>query len=219
MPSRLFATVYDRLLQGMEQSHFARARQYLLPNVQGDILEIGAGTGANLPYYPPTVPSGEGPQAGKRVFLEYNPWMLKKALEKSMKRFGDPVLGSAGELPFRDRSFDTVLITLVLCSVQNLEASAREVERVLKPGGRLLILEHVSSDSPWMFGLQKTLTPLWKHLADGCHLDRNIEQSLRQYLVPVEQKRFSLHKTPFILGIWEKQENKTAIGKGHTLPG
>lgn len=195
MPSKLFALFYDRMIQGMEKTHFSTVRKNLVPKIEGNLLEIGSGTGANIPYLE---------ERGKKVFLEYNPWMLKEALRKSLKKFGEPVLGSASALPFRDHSFDTVLITLVLCSVGDLPMTIREVFRVLTPGGKLLILEHVLSDHTLMATFQRKVTPIWKHLADGCHLDRETDSEIQKAFRKMEQNRFQLHHTPFIYGVYEK---------------
>ncbi len=195
MASKLFAQFYDRLIQGMERTHFSAVRKSLLPEVEGNLLEIGAGTGANLPYLD---------RKGQKIFLEYNPWMMKQALKKSLKQLGEPVIGSGSELPFRDHSFDTVLVTLVLCSVGNLPLTAKEIERVLKPGGKLLVLEHVKSEKRWMAAFQRTITPLWKHLADGCHLDRDTDGELQKAFRKREQNRFEIQNTPFIYGVYKK---------------
>jgi ubiquinone/menaquinone biosynthesis C-methylase UbiE len=195
MASKFFAQFYDRMVQGMEKTHFSAVRKILLPNIDGNLLEIGTGTGANIPYLP---------QGGKKIFLEYNPWMLRQALKKSLREQGEPLLGSSSALPFRDKSFDTVLVTLVLCSVGDLPMTVSEIARVLKPDGRVLILEHVKSEKMWMAALQRTITPIWKHLADGCHLDRDIGGTLQKEFKKVEQRSFTLQHTPFIYGIYEK---------------
>lgn len=195
MPSKLFALFYDRMIQGMEKTHFSAVRKRLLPKIEGDLLEIGTGTGANIPYLD---------QKGKKVFLEYNPWMVRQALKKSLKQLGEPVIGSGSELPFREHSFDTILITLVLCSVGDLPMTIREMERVLKPEGKILILEHVKSEKKWMAAFQRAVTPVWKHLADGCHLDRDIDGELLKIFRKKEQDRFQLQNTPFIYGVYQK---------------
>lgn len=200
MTSKLFAQLYDRMIQNMEKTHFSMARKDLATKIRGTLLEIGTGTGANMAYLE---------QEGAKVFLEYNPWMLRQALKKSIRKLGDPVLGSSSALPFREGSFDTVLITLVLCSVDDLPMTVQEISRVLKPNGRVLILEHVKSDQFWMAIFQRTMTPIWKHLAGGCHLDRDIDEALRKEFKKAEQKSFQLKKTPFIYGTYEKIKHQS----------
>ena len=198
MASKLFAQFYDRMIHRMERAYFSPVRKSLMPNIEGDLLEIGSGTGANIDYLPPK---------GRKVFLEYNPWMVRESLKKSLKELGDPVIGSGSELPFRKGSFDTVLITLVLCSVGNLTKTVEEIDRVLKPGGKVLVLEHVVSEKRWMATIQKAITPIWRHLADGCHLDRDIVGELQTLLTLREQHRFLIQNTPFIYGVYEKTES------------
>jgi len=195
MASKIFAHFYDRMIQGMEKAHFSAVRKSLIPNIEGDLLEIGAGTGANIPYLD---------QRGKKVFLEYSPWMLRKALKKSLKQVGEPVLGSSSALPFRDHSFDTVLVTLVLCSVGDLQMTVKEISRVLNPEGKLLMLEHVKSEKMWMAAFQEAITPIWKHLADGCHLDRDTDGELQKAFRKKEHNTFQIQNTPFIYGTYEK---------------
>jgi len=90
------------------------------------------------------------------------------------------VAARAEALPYPDASFDTVVATLVLCTVGDPHASLREVRRVLKPGGLLLVFEHVRLENPLLAGLQAALTPAWKHLAGGCHLDRDTLRLVRE---------------------------------------
>lgn len=195
MASKLFAQFYDRMIRGMERTYFSPVRKSLMANIEGNLLEIGSGTGANIPYLPPK---------GQKIFLEYNPWMLRESLKKSLKQLGDPLIGSGSELPFRQEAFETVLITLVLCSVGNLPKTIKEIDRVLKPGGKVLVLEHVVSEKGWMAAIQRAITPVWRHLADGCHLDRDIDGELMKAFHLKEKQRFQIQGTPFIYGVYEK---------------
>lgn len=165
MSGRLYAALYDALLWPVERFYFGRLRRELLAAARGRVLEIGAGTGANLPHY------GSGVRL---VLSEPDPAMLRRA-----PRRGTPaVVASAEQLAFADGSFDTVVSTLVLCTVADPARVLGEIRRVLRPGGRFLLLEHVRSSNPATAGLQSRLTPGWKKLIRGCHLDRDTASAL-----------------------------------------
>jgi ubiquinone/menaquinone biosynthesis C-methylase UbiE len=138
----LFALTYDRLSHGAEESGLFALREELLVEAAGSVLEIGAGTGANLPHY-------EG-RAESLVLSEPEPAMLRRLERKAREQApqAEILRAPAEELPFEDASFDTVVSTLVLCGVDDQPEALREIRRVLRPGGRLLFLEHVRSDDP-----------------------------------------------------------------------
>lgn len=164
--ARVFALVYDPFLAVAERRGLAKARRELLSTLQGRVLEIGAGTGLNMPYYPPGVDV---------AFTEPDPHMAVRL----RKRGADVVAAGAEELPFPGGSFDAVVSTLVLCTVPDVPASLREIRRVLKPEGRLVFIEHVrapagSSLERW----QDRLHGPWKAFACGCHCNRDLRASL-----------------------------------------
>ena len=172
--STLFAAAYDRLMAPLERGRFRAIRTALLAHAAGRVLEIGAGTGINFPLYPAAVTQVEA--------LEPDPAMSARAdLRLSSARVPvRRVAARAEALPYPDASFDTVVATLVLCTVGDPRASLREAHRVLKPGGLLLVFEHVRRENPLLAGLQAALTPAWKHLAGGCHLDRDTLRLVRE---------------------------------------
>jgi ubiquinone/menaquinone biosynthesis C-methylase UbiE len=139
---KIFAMVYDKQMAKAEQAGLGASRKALLAGARGRVLEIGGGTGANLPYYGPTVKS--------LTITEPQPPMLRrlerKVREQSVK--ATVLRAPAEDLPFEDDSFDTVVSTLVLCGVDDQPRSLRELRRVLRPGGTLLFYEHVRSDDP-----------------------------------------------------------------------
>ncbi len=171
---RLFASVYDRAM-GRVESALGVWRADLLADLQGDVLEIGAGTGANLPYYRQDV---------KLTLLEPSPSM-RRYLEKHLAERGEHgkhrvVAGSAEALPFDEGSFDAVVAGLVLCSVADPAQSLAEIRRVLKPDGKLVFIEHVVSRRRWVRALHTAIEPVWKVIGRGCHLTRDTEASLER---------------------------------------
>jgi len=149
--SRLFALTYDRQLARAEDAGLRALRERLLAGAGGDVLEIGGGTGANLPWY--------GPAVGSLTITEPEPPMLHR-LERRVREHRPAtrvVRAPAEDLPFGDGSFDTVVSTLVLCGVRDQPRALRELRRVLRPGGRLLFLEHVRAADPGTARLQDRL--------------------------------------------------------------
>ena len=175
-----FARFYRLLSKAMESGPVGRLRHDLLSEAYGRVLEIGAGTGANQPHYPPTsrlVVLSE-PDAHMRGYL------LKALARSKTPRETSPkhvvVAATAEALPFADSCFDTVVATLTFCSLDDPQMAAAEIHRVLRPGGKLLTFEHVRSARLGVATAQRLLTPLWKRLAGNCHLDRATEQILKE---------------------------------------
>jgi len=164
---RLFASVYDRMLADSEAAGMRDERAALLALASGRTLELGAGTGLNLEHYPAAV--------DELVLTEpFEPMarQLRARLEQS-GRAGAVIEASAVSLPFEDDSFDTVVATLVLCSVDDVPAALREVSRVLRPGGRLLFIEHVRSAEPGVARWQDRLERPWRFVGHGCRCNRD----------------------------------------------
>jgi ubiquinone/menaquinone biosynthesis C-methylase UbiE len=145
-------------------------RRRLLEQAGGHVLEIGVGAGANLPFYTP--------RAAGVVGIEPHPRLVAKAAAGRSVVPAQMVAGSAEELPFEDRSIDTVVTTFTLCSIPDAGKALREMRRVLKPSGRLLFLEHGLAPAERVRRWQRRLTPLWRTVAGGCHLDRPIPRLL-----------------------------------------
>jgi ubiquinone/menaquinone biosynthesis C-methylase UbiE len=176
----------------MDREALNRLRREVLSGARGDILEIGFGTGANLPFYPLGV--------RKLTTADPNPGMRARAQKRILTspRFVDTWMVTAETLPMPDNTFDTVVSTMTLCSISDADAAIREVYRVLKPGGRLLFLEHGSSPDRNVKFCQDLLTPVSKILGDGCHLNRNIRRLLEsQFAIPI-LKNFYLEDAPKI---------------------
>ncbi|RSK28818.1 class I SAM-dependent methyltransferase [Bacillus sp. HMF5848] len=172
--ARSFANYYDKVMAPLEKRYITAWRKKLLKHAEGRVLEIGGGTGINFPLYR---------NCEKVIAIEPNPHMIEKSIVRQ-KQASVPIQlieSKAEKLPFTDQYFDTIVITLVLCSVDNMEQVIQECKRVLKPNGKLLVLEHVKMEQPVLAGLQHLLTPAWKTIADGCHLNRNPEELIEKY--------------------------------------
>ncbi|MDW8030551.1 MAG: class I SAM-dependent methyltransferase [Candidatus Bipolaricaulota bacterium] len=160
------AALYDAALWPIEKLFLQKLRQRLVSGVRGRVLEIGVGTGANLPYYSPEIElTGIDPDEG----------FLARARRRA-QALGRPVTllaAHAEELPFADRSFDTVVATLVFCTVADPQQALREVHRVLVPGGEFKLIEHVRVRHIVGAIVQDLLTPLWRRIANNCHLNRD----------------------------------------------
>jgi ubiquinone/menaquinone biosynthesis C-methylase UbiE len=164
---RLFAALYDRSLRATEEGGLRRMRRELLAGAGGRVVELGAGTGANLDLYPDTVEN--------LIVVEPDPHMAKRLRAKlaESERPAGVVETPAERLPFEDSSFDTVVATLVLCTIPDPAAALTEAARVLKPGGRLLFIEHVRATEPGLARWQDRLEKPWRFLGDGCHCNRD----------------------------------------------
>jgi prepilin-type processing-associated H-X9-DG protein len=160
-----FAMTYDRMSRSNEEHGVRALRQGLLADAQGRVLEIGGGTGANLLFYDGAVES--------LVLTEPEPAMLRRLQRKVSEQapLAKVLRAPAEDLPFEDASFDTVVSTLVLCGVDDQARALREIRRVLRPGGRLLFLEHVRSDDPKFARFQDRINWLNRLMVD-CDCNR-----------------------------------------------
>lgn len=166
--------VLPRLIDGvMSREDIRRRRAALIPEARGRVIEIGMGSGLNLPFYSREVKlvCGVDPSAE-----------LTAMAEKGAARARFPVefvTRSAEDLPLDDRSFDTAVVTWSLCSIPDAVRSLEEVRRVLRPGGRLLFIEHGRSPDSGVRAWQNALNPAWKRLGGGCNLNRPIDEMIR----------------------------------------
>ena len=163
IPARLFAAAYDRMLAASEDAGLRDERHALVSQARGRVLEIGAGTGLNVEHYTEA--------ATELVFTEPEAPMAQRLRARVAR--GRVVEAPAEALPFDDDAFDTVVCTLVLCTVRDPDRAIGEIRRVLAPGGRLLLFEHVRSDEPGLAKWQDRLERPWHWLARGCHPNRD----------------------------------------------
>lgn len=164
---RAFSALYDRGFKASEEAGLRDMRRDLLSQARGRVLELGAGTGLNLELYPDSVQD--------LTLTEPDPHMtrqLRKKLAESSRQ-AEVIEAPAEKLPFDDDSFDTAVVTLVLCTVPDQAAALEEIRRVLKPDGQFLFLEHVRSRNPDLAKWQDRLEGPWRFLGDGCHCNRD----------------------------------------------
>ena len=189
------ATFYDGFMKKVEDACLQEWRKELLAHAKGKVLELGAGTGVNLPLYSNNVVN---------LILAEPDYHMRKKLEEKAK--GSPshvevVDASAEKLEWEDNSFDCVVSTLVLCSVQSPQESMQEVHRILKPGGKFLFIEHVAAEQhPERLKWQKRIEPFWKRTMGNCHLTRTTANDITLAGLEIQDiQRESMRKAlPFV---------------------
>lgn len=184
--------IFPRMMNKvMDNPFMEEQRRQLLRDVSGEILEIGFGTGLNLPNYPDQVRKITviDPNAGVRRIAQ-------KRIDASPIEVESKML-SGENLPMEDQSFDTVVCTWTLCSIPDAEAALREVKRVLRPEGRFFFVEHGLSDNAAAVKWQNRLNTIWGKIGDGCNLNRPIDQVVQGegFKIPALE-RFEMPKTP-----------------------
>src|SRR4051812_14341129 len=190
---RFFALTYDRQLAKVERAGLQALRRQLLADARGRVLEVGGGTGANLPFY--------GTGVASLTITEPEPPMLRR-LERRVREQAPQTTvlrAPAEDLPFDDDAFDVAVSTLVLCGVGDQSRALRELHRVLRPGGRLIFIEHVRSDEPGLARWQDRLNGLNRFVA-CCNCNRNTLASIQAEgfeVASLEHTR--LNKVPFFV--------------------
>ena len=178
----------------MASESMTNYRKQLLKEVSGEVLEIGFGTGLNLPHYPQAVTAlttvepngGMGAIAQKRIDESPIPIQPKQLRGEN--------------LSMADDSFDNVVCTWTLCSIPNIQKALSEAYRVLKPGGKFFFIEHGLSDEPNVQSWQNRLTPIQRVVGDGCHLNRKMDQLVEAVFDDVEVEEFYAADLPKVLG-------------------
>jgi SAM-dependent methyltransferase len=194
--SWFMSAIYDRFMESSERACRAAWRSELLSKLEGDVLEIGAGTGLNLPYYPATL--------SRLVLAEPDADMRAKLDAKLARLRGEAVAPrvevsprGVDDLADDAGSFDVVVSTLVLCSVPDVSRALAAIRRVLRPGGALVYLEHVAADDrPARLRWQQRIEPAWRRVAGNCHLARPTGRLIREAGFEVEHEtRESMRKS------------------------
>jgi ubiquinone/menaquinone biosynthesis C-methylase UbiE len=170
---RWCAALYDTVMAPVERGGFQAICKQLLRHASGKVLEIGSGTGVNFPYYT---------EAERVIALDPTPAMVERSLPRTTQVAVpiEVIVANAEALPFPDHTFDTVVGTLVCCTIPDPCQALCEMRRICKPAGKVLFFEHVRVHHPLVGRLQDWLTPLWKRMAGGCHLNRNTLALIKQ---------------------------------------
>jgi len=188
--ARLFAMTYDRLMAKAEEAQLRDLRQGLLAAAAGDVIEIGAGTGANLPCY--------GPGVTSLTLTEPEPPMVRRLEQRASEQapLAKVLRAPAEDLPFEDGSFDVAVSTLVLCGVSDQPRALRQLRRVLRPGGQLLFIEHVRSGDPGLAHRQDRMNWL-NQLVMRCDCNRPTLTSIQEAGFTVaDVEHLAMYKAP-----------------------
>jgi ubiquinone/menaquinone biosynthesis C-methylase UbiE len=181
MRRRVFAALYDTVSKGSEAAGLREERRALLAGAEGATIEIGPGTGLNLEHYPEAVT--------RLVLAEPDPHMRRRLRQRvdALGLAAEIIAAPAERLPFPDATFDTAVVTLVLCSVPDQEVALAEIARVLRPNGRLLFLEHVRAGDPRVAKRQDRIRPLYNLV--GCNPNRETLRAIEASALRVESVR------------------------------
>jgi ubiquinone/menaquinone biosynthesis C-methylase UbiE len=170
--------VYDALMAVSDRIGLWKLRSWLVAGASGLTLELGCGTGRNLPRYP---------QTARLLGIDPSLDSLRRARRRAP---AVPLIcASAEALPFREKSFDTVAISLVLCSVPEPAVALREVRRVLRDPGAVRLLEHVRAERRWMARWQDFIQPAWTRITGGCHPNRDTEGTVRRAGFRIDERK------------------------------
>lgn len=196
--ARLFARVYDPVMAGAEAAFLQEKRQELLRHARGQVLEVGAGTGANLPLYPADAQVlAIEPSA---AMLGYAQRLLEQegGVKAQVQLLQAGIEDEAVAQAVPPGGYDCIVVTLVLCTIPHAEGAIGLLRQWLRPGGRLLVLEHIQAErQPWRW-LQQAINPAWKCLAEGCCLNRPTDLRLKaQGFHPLEERYYLRQWVPF----------------------
>ncbi|MCH4890832.1 class I SAM-dependent methyltransferase [Acidaminobacter sp. JC074] len=181
---------YNAFMSVFEKGELGQVRKNLMKLASGHVLEIGVGTGVNLSYY-------DYDAIDKLTLTDLK---LSPLVETRLSENVEFVEADVQDLPFKDMTFDTVVISLVFCSVRDVNRGLSEIKRVLKSEGKIIFIEHVRPELSPLDTLSDAVTPLWRKMASNCHLNRDFLESLNENGFDYSVKsRFN--KTAFVAGI------------------
>ena len=187
----IFARLYERMAPSADKAGGAEHRRRLLEGLTGRVVEVGAGSGLNFPYYPGTV--------DEVVAVEPEPYLRRAAAEAAGTATVKVTVieGEADAIPLPDESVDAGVASLVLCTVPDPAKALAELRRVIKPGGELRFYEHVAADDPKLLKLQQRVQVVWPWFSGGCNLNRRTEDAIRAAGFEIEDcDRFDFEPFP-----------------------
>ena len=200
--AKVFARFYDRVAQKTEANVLADRRKELLSGLKGEILEIGAGTGVNFQFYA---------NDAHVLAIEPSSYMLRQAKEKMKDRKNIRFVQASVEQCYEDKmvqenSLDAIVCTLVLCTIPDPQKALSYFYQWLKPDGILIIMEHIRSHDPWKGKVQDFLTPAWKVIGEGCHLNRKTDQFIRQAGFRTQEADYFTYQVLWYQGVFSKEK-------------
>lgn len=199
--NQLVANNYDRFMDRVEANHLQPIRERLLSPVEGNILEIGAGTGVNFTCYS---------SYATVIAIEPDPFManLAKAKLKEEKFQANISIKECTIDAFtaKENSFDAIVCTLVLCTIPKPKETLQKLRTLLKPNGQLLVLEHIRPKVYWKAKLYDIATPVWKCCAQGCHLNRPTDEWIKEAGFQSIDEQYFDYKIPFYEGVFKRSE-------------
>jgi ubiquinone/menaquinone biosynthesis C-methylase UbiE len=198
---QLVAKNYDRFMDRVEANHLQTIRERLLSSLEGNILEIGAGTGVNFPRYS---------LKANVVAIEPDSFMANLAKAKLEEENFQANISiqecTIDAFTAKENSFDAIVCTLVLCTIPKPKEALQKLKTLLKPNGQLLVLEHIRPKAYWKAKLYDVATPVWKCCAQGCHLNRPTDEWIKTAgFQPIEEQYFD-YKIPFYEGVFKRSE-------------
>lgn len=203
--SRLFARIYNPVMSRIESKFLRAKREQLLAALEGNILEVGAGTGINFDIYNPD----------KTQVFAFEPSgamlaLAEKKLETLEKRAHIQLIqaGVGDELPegfLPKEGVDYAVFTLVLCTIPDPKAALAHVSKLLKPDGKIIILEHIRAKTGFARFMQAALNPIWKHAAEGCHLNRATDDLLKTLGFTLLEEHYFTKIVPFYMAVYKNK--------------
>ncbi len=184
--SYVVAGIYDPFLKGLERK-LGPMRKEMLAQTHGTVLEVGSGTGVNFSYYPENT---------RVIAIEPNKAMYKKSLSKNPPSNIQVIHAGLEDKEVLKHmppgGYDFIVSMLVLCSVKEFPGAVRRYYDLLKPDGKLLVLEHIHSGDKLYGRFQKWINPVWKVFSEGCNLTRRQDEDLKRFFKPLEENYFTL---------------------------